>query len=122
MSAVAAFPNPFAGALPVMTSLRRGLGQAGDGLKRLREDTVRAGGGMNRFAAGLRTAAAPVRALGTGASGAAGSVRRIQRSRAVTGVRRIGTAAGRARTAAGLEDLGMGGGDGREGRLEDGKP
>ncbi|MFI9112295.1 tape-measure protein [Streptomyces venezuelae] len=109
MSAAAAFPNPFAGALPVMTSLRRGLGQAGDGLKRLREDTVRAGGGMNRFAAGLRTAAAPVRALGTGASGAAGSVRRIQRSRAVTGVRRIGTAAGRARTAAGRLGPAVGG-------------
>ncbi|MEU4081578.1 tape-measure protein [Streptomyces venezuelae] len=109
MSAVAAFPNPFAGALPVMTSLRRGLGQAGDGLKRLREDTVRAGGGMNRFAAGLRTAAAPVRALGTGASGAAGSVRRIQRSRAVTGVRKIGTAAGRARTAAGRLGPAVGG-------------
>ncbi|MFE5976776.1 tape-measure protein [Streptomyces sp. NPDC055893] len=110
MSAVAAFPNPFAGgALPAMSALRRGLGQAGDGLKRLRDDAQRTAGGMDRFAAGLRTAGTSVRALGTGSSGAADSVRRIQRSKAATGVRKIGTAAGRARTATGRLGPAVGG-------------
>ncbi|WP_030687859.1 hypothetical protein [Streptomyces globisporus] len=109
MSAVAAFPNPFAGALPVMTSLKRGLGQAGDGLKRLREDARRAAGGMDRFTAGLRTAGTSVRGLGTGASGTADSFRRIQRSRAATGLTKIGTAAGKARTVAGKLGPAVGG-------------
>ncbi|MEU2075571.1 tape-measure protein [Streptomyces sp. NPDC013489] len=110
MSAVAAFPNPFAGGvLPAMSALTRGLGQAGDGLKRLRDDARRTAGGMDRFAAGLRTAGTSVRALGTGSSGAADSVRRIQRSQAATGVRKIGTAAGRARTATGRLGPAVGG-------------
>ncbi|MEU2231361.1 MULTISPECIES: tape-measure protein [Streptomyces] len=102
MSAVAAFPNPFRRALPAMTSLKRGLGQAGDGLKRLRQDAQRASGGLDRFATGLRTAGTSVRAVGRNASGAVGSVRRIQRSRAANGFRRIGIAAGKAGTVAGL--------------------
>ncbi|MER5208594.1 tape-measure protein [Streptomyces sp. NPDC002825] len=102
MSAVAAFPNPFRRALPAMTSLRRGLGQAGDGLQRLRQDAQRASGGLDRFATGLRTAGTSVRTLGRNASGSVGSVRRIQRSRAANGFRRIGVAAGKAGTVAGL--------------------
>ncbi|MFF8375064.1 tape-measure protein [Streptomyces sp. NPDC015661] len=102
MSAVAAFPNPFRRALPAMTSLRRGLGQASDGLKRLRQDAQRASGGLDRFATGFRTAGTSVRAVGRNASGAVGSVRRIQRSRAANGFRRIGVAAGKAGTVAGL--------------------
>ncbi|MFC9337116.1 tape-measure protein [Streptomyces sp. NPDC057020] len=110
MSAVAAFPNPFAGGvLPAMSALRSGLGQAGDGLKRLRDDAQRTAGGMDRFAAALRTAGTSVRGLGTGSSGAADSVRRIQRSKAATGVRKIGTAAGRARTATGRLGPAVGG-------------
>ncbi|MFF0472192.1 tape-measure protein [Streptomyces sp. NPDC004284] len=102
MSAVAAFPNPFRGGLPVMNSLKRGLGQAGDGLKRLTQDAQRASGGLDKFAAGLRTAGTSVRTIGRNASGAVGSVRRIQRSKAVTGMKKIGTAAGKAGTVAGL--------------------
>ncbi|SEC72524.1 tape-measure protein [Streptomyces sp. TLI_105] len=109
MSAVASFPNPFAGALPVMTSLKRGLGQAGDGLKRLREDARRAAGGMDGFTAGLRAAGTSVRGLGTGASGTADSFRRIQRSRAATGLTKMGTAAGKARTVAGKLGPSVGG-------------
>ncbi|OKJ59993.1 tape-measure protein [Streptomyces sp. CB02009] len=110
MSAVAAFPNPFAGGvLPAMSALRSGLGQAGDGLKRLRDDALRTAGGMDRFAAALRTAGTSVRGLGTGSSGAADSVRRIQRSKAATGVGKIGTAAGRARTATGRLGPAVGG-------------
>ncbi|GGU92260.1 hypothetical protein GCM10010275_31670 [Streptomyces litmocidini] len=102
MSAVAAFRNPFAGGPPVMNSLKRGIGQASDGLKRLRQDAQRASGGLDRFATGFRTAGTSVRALGRNASGAVGSVRRVQRSKAANGFRRIGVAAGTAGTVAGL--------------------
>ncbi|MFI8518972.1 tape-measure protein [Streptomyces sp. NPDC085481] len=109
MSAVAAFPNPFQGAAPVMSSLRRSVGQAGDSMKRLTQDVKRAAGGVDRFAAGLRSAGTSVRSFGTGAAGAATSVRRMGRSKAGNGVRRIGTAAGKARTVAGRLGPGIGG-------------
>ncbi|MFI8827092.1 tape-measure protein [Streptomyces sp. NPDC053431] len=102
MSAAAAFPNPFKGAVPVMTSLKRSVGQAGDSLKKLGQDALRASGGMDKFASAVRAAGTSVRTLGTGASGAAGSVRRIQQSKAVAGIKKIGTAAGKAGTVAGV--------------------
>ncbi|MGW6564594.1 tape-measure protein [Streptomyces sp. NPDC054975] len=109
MSAVAAMPNPFQGVAPVMTKLRQGLGQAGDSLKRLKQDVQRAAGGIDQVATGLRTAGTSVRTLGTNASGAATSVRRIQRSKGAVGIKKIGTAAGRARTAAGRIGPAVGG-------------
>ncbi|MGW9437546.1 tape-measure protein [Streptomyces sp. NPDC055607] len=109
MSASLALPNPFAGVAPVMNSLRQGLGQAGDSLRRLRQDVQRADGGLGALATGLRTAGTTVRTLGANASGAAASVDRIRRSTAPAGVKRIGTAAGKARTAAGRIGTGVGG-------------
>ncbi|MEU4272973.1 tape-measure protein [Streptomyces sp. NPDC026092] len=99
MSAAAALPNPFRGVAPVMDSLRQGLGQAGTSLRRLKQDAQRAGGGLDSLAAGVRNAGTSLRNLGQGAAGAAAAVTRIRRSAAPTGVRRIGTAAGKARTA-----------------------
>ncbi|MFD0072038.1 tape-measure protein [Streptomyces sp. NPDC127166] len=102
MSAAAAFRNPFQGAPPVLSRLRRGIGDATGALKRIKEDAQRASGGMDKFAAGLRTAGTTVRSLRTSASGAAGTVRRIQRSKAANGFRKLGTAAGKAGTVAGM--------------------
>ncbi|MFE1233732.1 tape-measure protein [Streptomyces sp. NPDC058745] len=108
MSAVAAMPNPFQGVAPVMTSLRRGLGQAGDSLRGIKQGAQRAAGGMDRFAAGLRSAGTSVRTIGGNASGASTSLGRLRRSQGPAGVRRFGTAAGRTRTAAGRLGAGVG--------------
>lgn len=98
----AAFRNPFLGAEPVMRTLRRGLGDAAGGLKRIKEDAQRAAGGMDKLAAGLRAAGSTVRNVKTSASGAAGAVRRIQQSKAANGFRKLGTAAGKAGRVAAL--------------------
>ncbi|MEU7024205.1 tape-measure protein [Streptomyces sp. NPDC046203] len=98
----AAFRNPFRGAEPALTTLRRGLGDAGGALKRIKEDAQRASGGMDKLASGLRTAGTSLRALGRDASDAAGPVRRIQQSKAANGFRKLGTVAGKAGTVAGL--------------------
>ncbi|MEU6882000.1 tape-measure protein [Streptomyces sp. NPDC046712] len=98
-AAVVAMPR-FRAVTPVMDSLRQGAGQAGDSLKRLKQDVQRATGGVAGFATGLRTAGTSVRTLGTTAAGVATSVRKIQRSKADAGVKKLGAAAGKARTAA----------------------
>ncbi|MEU8616684.1 tape-measure protein [Streptomyces sp. NPDC048623] len=100
MSAAVAFRNPFQGAAPVLSTLRRGVGDAAGALKRIKEDAQRASGSMDRLAAGLRTAGNSVRTLKAGASGAAGTLRRIQQSKAANGFKKLGTAAGKAGTLA----------------------
>ncbi|BAU85417.1 tape-measure protein [Streptomyces laurentii] len=102
MSAAAAFRNPFQGVEPVLSTLRRGLGDASGALTRIKDDARRASGGMDKLVDGLRTAASSVRAVGRDASGAAGPVRRIQRSKAANGFRKLGTVAGKAGVVAGL--------------------
>ncbi|GAA3374281.1 hypothetical protein GCM10020367_37560 [Streptomyces sannanensis] len=109
MSAAAVRMPAFGRVTPVMSSLRRGAEGAGDTLKRLKQDVQRAAGGMSQLATELRTAGSSVRTLRTNASGAATSVGRIQRSTAATGIRRIGAAAGKARTAAGKFGPAIGG-------------
>ncbi|MDT9688576.1 tape-measure protein [Streptomyces sp. P9(2023)] len=109
MSAAAAGLNPFAGAAPAFASVQGALRPAVDGLKRLKQDAQRAAGGIGTFAAGLRSGGTSVRTLGTNASGAATSVRRIQRSTGAAGVKRIGDAAAKARTAAGKFGPAIGG-------------
>ncbi|MFF3317264.1 tape-measure protein [Streptomyces sp. NPDC003035] len=109
MSAAAVAMPRFGAVTPVMNSLRQGAAQAGDSLKRLQQGVQQAAGGISTFATGLRTTGTSFRTLGTNASGAATAVRRIQRSKAPADVKRIGTAAGRARTAAGKIGTGIGG-------------
>ncbi|MFE4589540.1 tape-measure protein [Streptomyces laurentii] len=102
MSAAAAFRNPFQGVEPVLSTLRRGLGDASGALTRIKDDARRASGGVDKLVDGLRTAASSVRAVGRDASGAAGPVRRIQQSKAANGFRKLGTVAGKAGVVAGL--------------------
>ncbi|MEV7275796.1 tape-measure protein [Streptomyces sp. NPDC093111] len=92
-----------------MTTLRRGLGGAGDGLKRLQQSARSAAGGMDKFAAALKSAGTSVRTFGTAAGGAAGSLGRMRQSKGATGVRKIGTAAGRVGGAVGRFSPGIGG-------------
>ncbi|WP_405856663.1 tape-measure protein [Streptomyces sp. NBC_00090] len=111
MSAVAiggGIRNPFRGAAPSMGSLKRGLGQAGDSLRRFTQDVRRADGGVSSVATAIRNAGTAVRTLGQNASGAATAMTRIRRSTAPAGVKRIGAAAGKARTAAGKIGTGAG--------------
>jgi hypothetical protein len=98
----AAFRNPFQGVEPVLSTLRRGLGDASGALTRIKDDARRASGSMDKLVDGLRTAASSVRAVGRNASGAAGPVRRIQQSKAANGFRKLGTVAGKAGVVAGL--------------------
>ncbi|MER7622388.1 tape-measure protein [Streptomyces sp. NPDC126503] len=103
MSAIAlgpGIPNPFRGAAPTMNSLKRGLTDAGNSLRRFTQDVQRAAGGVGAFATAARTAGSTLRTLGRNAAGAATAVTKIRRSTAPAGVKRIGTAAGKARTAA----------------------
>ncbi|MCB8904035.1 MULTISPECIES: tape-measure protein [unclassified Streptomyces] len=108
MSAVAlgGLPN-FRAAVPTVNSLARGLGDAGGSLRRLSQDVRQAAGGIGGLATVMGTTGTALRNLGQNASGAATAMGRIRRSTAPTGVRRIGTAAGKARTAAGR--IGTGG-------------
>ncbi|MFB7540677.1 tape-measure protein [Streptomyces zaomyceticus] len=99
MSAALVMPR-FSAAMTPMNNLRRGLGDAGSALKRLKQDVQHGSAGVDALATAARTAGTPLRALGQHASGAAGAVTRIKRSTAPAGVKRIGTAAGKARTAA----------------------
>ncbi|MER7912501.1 tape-measure protein [Streptomyces sp. NPDC096068] len=98
-AAFAAAPN-FRVAIAPMGSLRQGLGGASGSLKRLRQNVRGAAGGVGALAASVRTAGTSLRALGQGASGTATAVTRIRSSTAPARIKRIGTTAGKARTAA----------------------
>ncbi|MFJ2936094.1 tape-measure protein [Streptomyces sp. NPDC087219] len=98
-AAVGGLPN-FRAVVPTVNSLTRGLGDAGGSLRRFSQDVRRAAGGVGGLATALRTTGTAVRNLGRNASGTATAMGRIRRSTAPAGVRRIGTAAGKARTAA----------------------
>ncbi|WP_329117194.1 tape-measure protein [Streptomyces sp. NBC_01353] len=106
-AAVLAMPR-FGSVTPMVASLRQSAGQAGNALKRITQEAKRAAGGMDRFAGSVRTAGTTVRTLGTNASGASTSLRRMRQANSATGVRRFGTAAGKARTAAGKLGTGVG--------------
>ncbi|WP_406061237.1 tape-measure protein [Streptomyces sp. NBC_01077] len=108
MSAVAlgGMPN-FRAVVPTVDSLARGLRDAGGSLGRFTQDVRRADGGVGSLATALRTGGTALRNLGQNASGSATALGRIRRSTAPASVRRIGTAAGKARTAAGK--IGTGG-------------
>ncbi|MFE9133765.1 tape-measure protein [Streptomyces sp. NPDC007355] len=91
-----------------MNTLRQGLGGASGALKNLRQDVQRAASGIGTLAAGVKDSGTPLRTLGQNASGAATAVTRIKQSTAPARVKRIGTAAGKARTAAGKIGRGAG--------------
>ncbi|MFH8578529.1 tape-measure protein [Streptomyces zaomyceticus] len=99
MSAALVMPRFSAAAAP-MNSLRRGLGDAGSALRRLKQDAQHGSAGVGALATAVRDSGTSLRTLGRHASGAATAVSRIKRSTAPTRVKRIGTAAGKARTAA----------------------
>ncbi|MFE5296025.1 tape-measure protein [Streptomyces sp. NPDC056632] len=101
MSAAAVRMPAFGRVTPVMRSLRQGAEGSAGTLKRLKQDVQSADGGVARFAADLKAAGTSVRTLGSTASGTAGSLGRIQRSRAAAGIQKLGVAAGKIRTAAG---------------------
>ncbi|WP_328943075.1 tape-measure protein [Streptomyces sp. NBC_00250] len=109
MSAVApgAMPN-FRAVVPTVSSLSRGLGDARGSLRRFSQNVRQATGGIGGLATALRTSGTALRSLGGNASGASTAMGRIRRSTAPAGVRRIGTAAGKARTAAGKIGTGAG--------------
>ncbi|MFB7358552.1 phage tail protein [Streptomyces gardneri] len=100
-------PN-FRAAVPAMSSLRQGVGQANTAMRKLRQDVQHASRNVGALATGLRTVGPTLRTLGTTASGTATAVTKIRRSTAPAGVMRIGTAAGKARTAAGKIGTGAG--------------
>ncbi|MFE2555224.1 tape-measure protein [Streptomyces sp. NPDC059352] len=101
MSAVALRIAPnFRVAVAPMRNVRQGIVGASGSLKKLRQDVQRAAGGFSALAGAARNAGAPLRTLGQNASGAATAMTKIRRSTAPAGVKRIGTAAGKARTAA----------------------
>ncbi|MFJ5828773.1 tape-measure protein [Streptomyces sp. NPDC093089] len=106
-AALAAMPK-FRLAIPPMNNVRAGLDGATGSLKKLKQDVQRAATGIAGFATAARDAAAPLRTLGQNASGASTAVGRIRRSTAPTRVKRIGTAAGKARTAVGKIGTGVG--------------
>ncbi|MFD2008837.1 phage tail protein [Streptomyces narbonensis] len=95
-------------AVPAMSSLQRGVGDADTAIRKLRQNVQQASGGVGVLATGVRTAGTTLRTLGTAASGAATSVTKIRRSTAPAGVKRFGTAAGKARTAAAKIGTGLG--------------
>ncbi|MFJ3534699.1 tape-measure protein [Streptomyces sp. NPDC090109] len=97
-AAFAAAPN-FRVAIAPMNNLRQGLGGASSSLKNLRQGVRRATSGVGALAASVRTAGTSLRALGQGASGTATAVARIRTSTAPARIKRIGTTAGKARTA-----------------------
>lgn len=107
MSAVAAMPN-FRGAIAPMGNLRRGIDGAGGSLRKLRQDVQHAARGAGDLNTAARNAGTALRNLGRDASGAATAVTKIRRSTAPTGVKRFGTAAGKARTAAAKIGTGVG--------------
>ncbi|MFE1905395.1 tape-measure protein [Streptomyces gardneri] len=107
MTAVAAMPG-FRVAVPAMGSLLQGVGQANTAMRKLRQDVQHASRNVGALATGLRTVGPTLRTLGTTASGTATAVTKIRRSTAPAGVKRIGTAAGKARTAAGKIGTGAG--------------
>ncbi|WP_435974547.1 phage tail protein [Streptomyces sp. Qhu_M48] len=100
-------PN-FRGVRSPVVSLRQGAVQGGASLRRLKQDVQRASQGVGALATGLRTVGPALRTLGGNASGAATSVDRIRRSTAPARVKRIGAAAGKARTAAARIGTGVG--------------
>ncbi|MEU9295438.1 tape-measure protein [Streptomyces sp. NPDC048266] len=108
MSAALAAAPRFRVAIAPMRNLRQELVGAGGSLKNLRDGAQRATSGVGSLATAARTAGTTVRALGQNASGAATAVTRIKQSTAPTRVKRIGTAAGKARTAAGKIGRGAG--------------
>ncbi|MFB7591108.1 tape-measure protein [Streptomyces sp. NPDC056169] len=108
MSAVAAMPN-FRGAVGPVDNLLRGIGSAGGSLKQLKQGIQQASRGLGGLHTMARNAGTTLKPLGQGAAGAAGSVDRIRRSTAPDRIKRIGTAAGKARTAAGKIGTGVGG-------------
>ncbi|MFF7846891.1 tape-measure protein [Streptomyces sp. NPDC007910] len=106
-AAFAAAPN-FRVAIAPMNNLRQGLGGASSSLKNLRQGVRRATSGVGALAASVRTAGTSLRALGQGASGTATAVARIRTSTAPARIKRIGTTAGKARTA--VRGIGTGAG------------
>ncbi|MGA5197205.1 tape-measure protein [Streptomyces exfoliatus] len=101
MSAVALRVAPnFRAAVAPMGNLRQGLIGANGSLKNLRQNVQRAAGGADALVGAARNAGTPLRTLAQNASGAATAMTKIRRSTAPAGVKRIGAAAGKARTAA----------------------
>ncbi|MFJ8658136.1 tape-measure protein [Streptomyces sp. NPDC093795] len=106
-AALVAMPR-FRAAVGPMRNLQQGIGGTAGALKNLRQSVQRASSGVSALAGAARNAGAPLRTLGQNASGAATAMGRIRRSTAPAGVKRIGTAAGKARTAAGKIGRGAG--------------
>lgn len=106
-AALVAMPR-FSVAIAPMNTLRQGLGGASGALKNLRADVQRAASGIGTLAAGVKSSGTTLRTLGQNASGAATAVTKIKQSTAPPKVKRLGTAAGKARTAAGKIGRGAG--------------
>ncbi|KOG14519.1 MULTISPECIES: hypothetical protein [Streptomyces] len=106
-AALVAMPR-FRVAIAPMNTLRQGLGGASGVLKNLRADAQRAASGIGTLAAGVKSSGTTLRTLGQNASGAATAVTKIKQSTAPPKVKRLGTAAGKARTAAGKIGTGAG--------------
>ncbi|MET9345484.1 tape-measure protein [Streptomyces termitum] len=101
MSAVVLALPDFRALIPRAGALGRDLGGAGGAVNGLRQGVRRAAAGVDAVAAALRSAGTSVRTLGQDSAGTAAPLNRLRGSTAPAAVRRIGTAAGRARTAAG---------------------
>ncbi|MFB7112980.1 tape-measure protein [Streptomyces sp. NPDC056190] len=100
MSAAMAMPlNPLAGTAPAFAALRRNAGQASDSVRRMTEAVRRAAGGVDRLGAGARSASTSVRTFGQNATSATAAVGKLGRPGASSGLKRIGSAAVKTRTA-----------------------
>ncbi|MGA5063123.1 tape-measure protein [Streptomyces exfoliatus] len=100
MSAAFAVAPRFRVAIAPMSNVRQGLVGVDGSLKKLRQNVQGAAGGFSALAGAARNVGTPLRTLAQNASGAATAMTKIRRSTAPAGVKRIGAAAGKARTAA----------------------
>ncbi|MEU3606305.1 tape-measure protein [Streptomyces sp. NPDC035033] len=99
MSAAAVAMPRFRMALSPMRSLQQGAAGASGAARNLRQAVQRAAGGTGALGTAARTAGTAVRTLGQNAAGTRTALDKLRRSPATARVKRLGTAAGKARTA-----------------------
>ncbi|MFF8804373.1 tape-measure protein [Streptomyces omiyaensis] len=111
MSALAiggGFTNPFRGVAPSFAPLKRELGDAGGALRRMTQGVRQAASGATALAGALRGATTATCTLAQNSAGTRTALDKLRRSPAATRLKRVATAAGNARRAAGRIGTGAG--------------
>ncbi|MFI8322594.1 tape-measure protein [Streptomyces sp. NPDC085529] len=107
MSAALAMPR-FRPVIGPMDALRQGATGARGAVTGLRQGAQRASAGVTALAGAARTAGTAARALGQNAAGSRTALDKLRRSPAAARLKRVATAAGKARRAAGRIGTGAG--------------